>query len=57
MKRYLIIGGYREVAMLDDLTKQHLVDLKNGIYDAIIDTKNGNYFDPKTNTWVEIKEF
>lgn len=54
--RYIIIGTYREVFYVGTLTKQHLRDLKNKVYDFIIDTLEQKRFDPQKNEWVEIEQ-
>lgn len=44
------------VVMLDMIEKKHLLELKNGKCDAIIDTQKNTYFDPGKNQWIPIKE-
>lgn len=54
MKRFIVIA-YDEVSSLDTIGKEHLIRLKQGSSDYIIDTLEGTYFDDKTNMWVAIE--
>lgn len=55
MKRYLLLGTiYGRIVMIDEITKQHLIDLKARMFDSLIDTQNGTFFDVDANDWVKI---
>jgi len=60
MKRYLIVKYWlyndKGVAMVDQIEKKHLLEMKDGMVEAIIDTQNGTYFDPEVNDWKKITE-
>lgn len=51
--RWYKIGG-RVVWGTNNLTRQDLINCRNGMYDLIIDTLNGTEFDPDNNEWVKI---
>jgi hypothetical protein len=58
MKRYLLIKYWKydpePIVQIDKLEKEHLLDLKQGMCKAIIDTENQTYFDEEKNEWVKI---
>lgn len=60
MKRYLIIKHYllneKGVVQTNELEKRYLLDLKERMCEAIIDTQNHTFFDAEANEWKEIKD-
>lgn len=57
LKKYLIIKhSLYGIYMLDEITKKHLLDLKDGMIECIINTQTQSYFDVKSNEWKTIKD-
>ena len=54
MKHYILIYS-DSVYQTDNLTKDHLVRLKQRLYDLIIDTQTNSIFDVETNSWKKIE--
>ena len=54
MKKYLKITG-DVLWQQNEITKEDLGRLKDGSYDAIVDTYEGKYFDVEENEWKEIE--
>lgn len=56
MKKYLIVGYlFDDIVQTDTITKDHLIQLKQGHFKAILDLTGGTYFDTETNNWLPIK--
>lgn len=55
MKYRYLFEKFGEVHGTNELTKQHLIDVKNRMSDLLIDTENGTYYDADNNEWVAIK--
>ena len=59
MKKYLLVKYWEyednSVVQVDIIEKKHLLYLKDGMCDAIIDTQNQTYFDAKNNEWKPIE--
>ncbi len=57
MNKYILVKHWIDdggVSMVDTIEKKHLLDLKRGMCEAIIDTENETYFNHEKNKWVEI---
>lgn len=55
MKKYLLVKEYGDSFTTDELTKQNLVELAQGLWDWIFDLGEGTYFDKKSNSWIKIQ--
>jgi hypothetical protein len=52
MKRYIKISP--ALWSQDTITRDDLVKVSQKVYDTIIDTQNGTYFDSDSNSWKNI---
>jgi len=50
--RYIIWQGFWWGT--DELTRDHLVRLKNGVYEGILDLQEWKYFDADENNWMDM---
>lgn len=55
MKYKYLFEKYGEVRGTNELTKQHLIDVKNRHSDYLINVEDGTYYDAENNTWKEIE--
>jgi hypothetical protein len=56
MKFRYIFEKWSEIKGTNNLTKEHLISVKNRNSDFLIDTENGTYYDAESNEWKEIEE-
>ncbi len=55
MKYRYLFEKYGEVRGTNQITKEHLVDVKNRRSDYLIDVQEGTYYDAENNVWNEIE--
>lgn len=58
MKRYLLVKHWmhdKKTVQTDMIERKNLLDLKDGMCEAIIDTQNNTFFNAESNSWDEIK--
>lgn len=53
--RFLKITSAEIIWGTNDLTREDLIALKNGRYEAIINVTDGTTFDPSSNSWLPIE--
>lgn len=56
MKKYLLIGSWKEIEFKVELTKEDLVALKEKILDWILNLEDETFFDSEKNEWRKVSE-
>lgn len=52
--RWLKISSGDMIWGTNDLKIEDLANRKRGVYEAILDTQEGTYYDPEANDWIPI---